>query len=297
PLIVHVLGLDAALQLWQLSPRALRSISILTKAYWPGPLTLVAKAHNSVSTLVKGTGDSVGIRSPSHPLARSLIEVSGVPIAAPSANLFGHVSPTRAMHVAHDFADRELLILDGDDCAIGIESTVVKINDDGNLHWLRHGAITEQEIQKLFEDEAWAVKIQSRIPGHTNQIIDAPGQYLRHYAPSTPAWILSTEMASNRLGESIALSACACLDFAGRQFARRDFFQSYCDLSRAGDLAAAAKILFQELRALEAGTETRVLLLPKLDPSQPAEQALYDRIYRACEGKLAYFSEGKILLS
>jgi len=146
PLIVHVLTAQDALGLWNLNAKTRPLLKALMDAFWPGPLTLVARAQDGVSRLVRGGGDAVGVRSPAHPVARALIEAAGVPVAAPSANLFGHVSPTRAQHVADDFHDRPLLILDGDASTIGIESTVLKVDHDGHLRLLRHGAIGEAWI-------------------------------------------------------------------------------------------------------------------------------------------------------
>ncbi len=299
PLIVHVLDARQAEALWQVPAETLKIARVLMKSFWPGPLTLVARSQSHVSRLVRGGGDTVGVRSPQHPIARALIQEAGVPIAAPSANLFGHVSPTRAQHVADDFYDRELLIVDGDDCAIGIESTVVILEDEAQLRLLRHGAISESQIRDALLQEGLQVSISSKQPGQSNRKIEAPGQYLRHYAPRTPAWMLSPlkQLPDGVMPkETLLLSGAACLDFMGRFQGEDQAFRFYFDLSPAGQASFAAHILFQQLRALETQPENQLLLLPELNPHKADEQALYDRIFRACEGKRAYLTQGVLCL-
>ncbi len=300
PLIVHVLSADQAMSLWQLSIEAERVFQCLAMTFWPGPLTIVAKAQGAVSRLVCGGGDTVGVRSPQHPVARALIEATGIPIAAPSANLFGHVSPTRAQHVADDFYDRELLIVDGDDCAIGIESTVIQLDELGHLRLLRHGAISEDDLARALRTGLLPVVISSKEPGQISRKIEAPGQYLRHYAPHTPAWMVrKTDSLPEGLvvRQTLPLNETACLDFAGRLGQHRADFQDYQDLSALGSSEQAAQVLFQQLRTLELSTAFKVLLLPELDPHQPDQQAIYDRIFRACEGKRAIIIAGLVYLT
>ncbi len=290
PLIVHVLTASEALSLWHLNGKTEALITTLMHAFWPGPLTLVARAREGVSRLVRGGGDAVGVRSPAHPVARALIEATGIPVAAPSANLFGHVSPTRAQHVADDFFDRPLLILDGDRSTIGIESTVLKVDDDGHLRLLRHGAIGEADILDVLQEKGLKTSFSSKVPGQTPKKVEAPGQYLRHYAPHTPAWMLSRTASMPEgyaVREILPLSAVACLDFARRFAARRQDFHSYQDLAEDGTMEGAAQALFQQLRASENQLGHQIILLPELDPHQPEQQAVYDRIFRACEGKRA----------
>jgi L-threonylcarbamoyladenylate synthase len=300
PLIVHVLDAAQAVTLWDLNQVTRPLVQALMEAFWPGPLTLVVRAHDKVSRLVRGGGDSVGVRSPAHPVARALIQAAAVPIAAPSANLFGHVSPTRAQHVADDFFDRPLLILDGDRSTIGIESTVLKVEDDGHVRLLRHGVIGEAAILNTLQSKGLSASFTSKTPGQTPQRVEGPGQYLKHYAPHTPAWMLTPQdsmPAGYTVREILPLEAVACLDFAGRFEKRRQDFHSYQDLAASGQVDEAAQILFQQLRASEHQTGHQVILLPELDPHQPSQQALYDRIFRACEGKRACIVGREVHLS
>ncbi|HET9235635.1 MAG TPA: L-threonylcarbamoyladenylate synthase [Oligoflexus sp.] len=300
PLIVHVLTAQDAFSLWNLNAKTRPLVKALVETFWPGPLTLVARAQDGVSRLVRGGGDAVGVRSPAHPVARALLEAAGVPVAAPSANLFGHVSPTRAQHVADDFHDRPLLILDGDRSTIGIESTVLKVDDDGHLRLLRHGAIGEADILDVLKKNNLAASFSSKVPGQIAKKIEGPGQYLRHYAPHTPAWMLSRSEsmpAGYETREILTLEAAACLDFAQRFAARRKDFHSYQDLSEDASIEGAARTLFQQLRTFENQTGHQVILLPELDPHQPEQQAVYDRIFRASEGKRAFIMGRELHLS
>ena len=128
PIIVHVLDTSQGEKLVEMSPKQKILFELLTKKYWPGPLTIILKANlNILPAIVTAQTGFVGIRSPKHPFARKLIEASQLPIGAPSANLFSHVSPTEAVHVFNDFFNCELSIVDGERCEFGVESTVIKL--------------------------------------------------------------------------------------------------------------------------------------------------------------------------
>lgn len=124
---------------------------LLTIKYWPGPLTIILKANtNLLPMIVTAQTGFVGIRSPKHPVARKLIEVSGVPIGAPSANLFSHVSPTEPVHVFNDFYNCDLSIIAGGRCEFGVESTVIKLLDD-EIHVLREGSLSVSKLQQFLK--------------------------------------------------------------------------------------------------------------------------------------------------
>ncbi|MBL7557868.1 MAG: threonylcarbamoyl-AMP synthase [Bdellovibrionaceae bacterium] len=180
PLIVHIFD---RLQLSQLSHFESPIINDLVTKFWPGPLTLVLPKRSSVSDLVTSGLDSVGVRMPSHPLALELLKTVNVPLAAPSANLFGQTSPTTAQHVENDFPN--LQILDGGPCDIGIESTVLKVqpiqNDNVSLSILRKGVITQSAIIEALIGSTtpyvWATEIDKK---------HSPGHMKHHYMPKTP---------------------------------------------------------------------------------------------------------------
>ncbi len=180
PLIVHIFD---RLQLSQLSHFESPLINDLVTKFWPGPLTLVLPKRTSVSDLVTSGLDSVGVRMPSHPLALELLKAVNVPLAAPSANLFGQTSPTTAQHVERDFPN--LQILDGGPCNIGIESTVLKVqpieNNIVSLSILRKGVITQSAITEALKGSTtsyvWATEIDKK---------HSPGHMKHHYMPKTP---------------------------------------------------------------------------------------------------------------
>jgi L-threonylcarbamoyladenylate synthase len=169
PLIVHVLGEDEARPLVSRWP--LEAIQ-LTARFWPGPLTVVLPRTAIVPDECTAGGDTVGVRAPSHPAARALLERVGAPLAAPSANRAEHVSPTTAAHVLRDLNGRIDAVVDGGRCPFGIESTVVSL--DGAPRLLRAGAIPRTEI----EDLLGPLEIGTRAP-----VAQSPGQHRRHYAP------------------------------------------------------------------------------------------------------------------
>ena len=174
---------------------------LLTNKYWPGPLTIILKANLEILPgIVTAQTGFVGIRAPKHPFARKLIESSQLPIGAPSANLFSHVSPTEPVHVFNDFYDCQLSIVDGDRCQFGVESTVVKLFES-EIHVLREGSLSIKKLQmflkeKLPEDELPSVIIQRKVIGKGVNM-QAPGQLLKHYAPYLPCYFFS----GNKIGK------------------------------------------------------------------------------------------------
>ncbi|MGI9378947.1 MAG: L-threonylcarbamoyladenylate synthase, partial [Methyloligellaceae bacterium] len=176
PLIVHVATLHQARRFAEFSPSALS----LAKAFWPGPLSLVLplKEGNPIAPLVTAGLETIAVRQPDHPVAQDLIIAAERPLAAPSANLSGHVSATTAEHVATDFRNIDLTILDGGPTAIGLESTIVRCID-GTAEILRTGAITDEELKRH-------VALTEPSPLQDPQKPSAPGQLASHYAPSVP---------------------------------------------------------------------------------------------------------------
>jgi L-threonylcarbamoyladenylate synthase len=183
PLIAHVVGEgDARPLAAEWSARASR----LARAFWPGPLTLVVPRAPSVPAEVAGGGDSIAVRAPAHPVARALIAALGEPIAAPSANRYQSISPTRAEHVVKSLGDRVDLVLDGGPCAAGIESTVVDVRGDV-ARVLRPGALS---IAALRAVEPGIVAAAASVAAEDAQR-PSPGMDPRHYAPRTPLTLVS----------------------------------------------------------------------------------------------------------
>ena len=173
PLIVHIADFD---QLHDLAVGVSPACLALLEICWPGPLTVVVSAAPHVSRVCTGGRDSIAVRLPAHPLAQMVIRELGAPVAAPSANRFGHVSPTSALHVANDLGDDITLVLDGGPCAVGVESSIVDFSVTPP-EILRPGSITAEEIRAILNHHGTDLSTSSHGPSR------APGMMDRHYAP------------------------------------------------------------------------------------------------------------------
>ncbi len=181
PLIVHIHSLKELPLLCKPSDTALR----LAKRFWPGPLTIVLPKTEIVPDIVTAGRDSVAVRMPSHPIFRRLLAQTGLPLAAPSANRFGYVSPTTAAHVRDGLGDRISYILEGGPSSIGLESTIVDLRDPNRPQLLRPGAITASELEKVL---GCRVTRGGKI-AHPTLAQLAPGMMSRHYSPRTPVFL------------------------------------------------------------------------------------------------------------
>jgi L-threonylcarbamoyladenylate synthase len=290
PLIVHVSGQEMAEDLCVLSAEERKVFESLTEAFWPGPLTLVVPAGSNVPSVVTGGGRTVGLRLPSHPVAQALIKRSGLPLAAPSANRFGHVSPTKASHVACDLSEWPLLVLDGGSCQVGIESTVARIVSADEVAVLRRGAISIQALREVLEKSGLrtCVRIQERVVVATTEAMASPGQLLIHYAPSLPAFLISKGPSQNKISETFLLENCALVDI-GQQFLEFSGISGkYVDLSVSGSVNEACEKIFSVLRILEKLDGIKAILLPDLSNLEDEMAlALADRLNRAAAFKKA----------
>lgn len=260
PLIVHIADTDMLGDLVQEVPDAARK---LIDRFWPGPLTLVLKKNAIVPEIVTSGLDTVGVRLPDHALARDLIRQAGVPVAAPSANLFGHVSPTRAEHVADQLGDRIDIILDGGPCRVGLESTVLDLS--GNEPILRrHGGATLESIESVIGP----IQIGASITA--GAAAPAPGMLERHYSPRTPLRLWKTN-------EPVPPGKVGLLTW--RHTAADSRFDRIIDLSPTGDLVEAAARLFESMRELDSARLD--LILATTFPEQGLGRAINDRLRRA----------------
>ena len=206
PLIAHVASLDALPALWREIPREART---LAEAFWPGPLTMILPRTPAVPDAVTAGLDTVAVRFPSHPAAQAVIRAAGVPIAAPSANLSGHPSPTTFAHVVHDLEGRVDAILDGGDCGVGLESTIVAA-EPGRVRVLRPGGITPEMIAAALPGAEIVID-----PGVSRPVEGAPrcpGMKYRHYAPLAPmtAYLGRPEATAARIRADVRAD-CAVL--------------------------------------------------------------------------------------
>lgn len=249
PLIVHVDGVDTARRLVDWPDEA----EILASAFWPGPLTLVLplKPGTGLSPLVTAELPTLAVRVPAHPVAQSLLATFGGPVAAPSGNPSGRISPTTAEHVAAGLSGRIEAILDGGPCGVGVESTILGLADEPTL--LRPGGLPVEAI------EAALGRVVAR--HHADEPLTAPGQMASHYAPGVPVRLNAT---SARAGEVL-------LGFGSVE----------CDLnlSPAGDLVEAAANLFGHLHRLDAMGAAGIAVSPIPDTGLGA--AINDRLRRA----------------
>jgi L-threonylcarbamoyladenylate synthase len=245
----------------------------LADHFWPGPLTLVLPRSNAVPDLVTSGLSSVGIRMPKHPFALELLRLADLPIAAPSANLFGRISPTTAQHVADQLADRIDYILDGGPCDVGLESTVVRLEPNPCL--LRPGGISLEELEAVIGPIQVAQPTDHPTEHDSSTPQAAPGMLPQHYAPRTPLFIDSdTSNATLRLGLQARIGG---LGFdrlpSGYDFAAQEI------LSTESDLKLAAMNFFAALRRLdELGLDA---IIACEFPDQGLGRALNDRLHRA----------------
>ena len=269
PLIVHIASLRDLDLVARPNPAALR----LARRFWPGPLTLVLPKRPSVPDAATANLPSVAVRMPSHPLFRRLIRLAGVPLAAPSANRFGYVSPTTAAHVRADLGSRVLHILDGGPSRIGLESTIVDLRDPRRPALLRPGAITRAQVAA-----ALGIPVSKpRRPEGVGGAPIAPGQMSRHYSPRTPVVLhsrLTRRLAAGGPGDAwLFLSRPR----GARKAAggRGNVFW----LAAQGDLRRAARRLFATLRRLDTAGFGRIHV--ERPSGAGLAEALGDRLMRA----------------
>ncbi len=263
PLIVHISGPEMALTLarsW--GEREQR----LAETFWPGPLTIIAPASDLVPRIVRANGPTIALRCPDHPITLALIEAFGGPLVGPSANRSGEVSPTTPDHVLASFPD--LFVLDGGPARAGIESTVVRLLPDRALV-LRQGLITPEQLRSVL-----ALPVEIAPAPSPGEDLGSPGRLPRHYAPSTPARLLSRVEILAIAGRRVVVLAASPLDAAPGRVV----------LAMPSNARAYASRLYAALREADAlGME--LIAIERPDPSGPEAEvwhAVLDRLERAC---------------
>jgi L-threonylcarbamoyladenylate synthase len=254
PLIVHVATVEAARHLVAFDQRA----EALAQRFWPGPLTMVLprRPDCGISLLCSAGLDSLAVRLPAHPVARAIIEAAGRPLAAPSANPSGRLSPTRAAHVAQSLGGKLALVVDGGPATVGLESTVIDLTGPTAV-LLRQGGLAEEEL-------AGAVgALEHATP---DSAIKSPGMLASHYAPRLPLRLGAQEVAADEallaFGPDVPAGAHTALN-----------------LSPSGDLVEAASHLFDYLHRLDASGARAIAAMPI--PSRGLGRAINDRLRRA----------------
>lgn len=249
PLIVHVPDLEAAREFALVDRRA----EALAAEFWPGPLTMVLPLRKGcgLSELVTAGLPSVAIRVPAHPVARGLLRAFGGPLAAPSANPSGRVSPTRAAHVLAGLDGRIAAVVDGGACAVGVESTIVGLVEGTEL--LRPGGVPVEALEALLGPLAL---------GGSAEKPNAPGQLASHYAPEAPVRLQARDVRPGEFRLGFGAGACDL------------------NLSEAGDLVEAAANLFHMLREADRLAAGRVIAVAPV-PETGLGRAINDRLRRA----------------
>ena len=262
PLIVHLAGLEHWERLCRPNEAAIR----LAQAFWPGPLTIVLPKTDAIPEVVTAGRDSVALRMPAHPLFRRLLRLAEVPLAAPSANPFGYVSPTTAAHVDASLGHRIPHILQGGAARIGLESTIVDLRNPKRPRLLRPGAITRKQLEDVLGRR---VSVPKHPRKETGAAQVAPGMLKRHYSPRTPV-----KLHARLERVPPAPDAAVFLSGAGRARGANIFW-----LDPKGDLRGAARRLFAVLREADAkGFRT---LHAELAPAGGLGDAINDRLRRA----------------
>lgn len=267
PLIVHVGSVEQAeLLVSRWTPGA----AALAKEFWPGPLTLILPKSPVVSDVITSGRPTVALRLPDHPVARSLIAAAGVPVAAPSANRFGRISPTTAAHVESELAGSYDLLLDAGPTAVGVESSVVDLSGELPV-LLRPGGITLEDLRRIVP----GIDHKERESNAEEEAAGAPGQFLRHYAPTTPLVLVDDGHG--------ATDRSALVERIRSGLTERNVVVWVLSLPTDG--REAAHELYSQLRIADESDAT--LILASALSETGLGRAVNDRLFRAAHGRIA----------
>ena len=260
PLIVHI---HSFAQMNDIAYIEKDEINNLVEKFWPGPLTIVLPKKKVIPDIVTAGHATVAIRMPAHKVALELIEAAGTPISAPSANMFGFLSPTKPEHVQKQLGSKANIILNGGDSSVGVESTIIEFTDDG-AKVLRPGGLAVEEIKKVIPNVIYNDK--------TTNTPNAPGMLLHHYAPS-----IQIKFIDEVEPESLNLSKVGALLFDGSNY-NYDFIAKRM-LSTSGNFNEAAANLFKYLHELE-NENIELIVVERVEP-QGLGIAIMDRLTKA----------------
>lgn len=264
PLIVHVADWDTALEFVQQVPAKAK---LLAATFTPGPLTFLLHKRNSIPDLVTAGSDKVAIRIPDHPVALALLQALDFPLAAPSANQFGYISPTTAQHVYEGLNGKIPYILDGGAANVGLESTIIGFDEKENILLYRTGGISAEQVEEVIKEKVLIAK------SSPTEHPETAGQLKSHYAPHTPLYVGDIDELKKK--------------FTGKRIATISFMQQFEDvdetkqfiLSAGGSLDEAAKNLFAVLRLTD---KLKVdVILAEIFPGEGIGRAINDRLQRA----------------
>ena len=259
PLIVHIADIA---QLTDIAKDIPDSAYRLAEAYWPGPMTIILPKKDCIPDLCTSALPSVAVRFPSHPIAQQIIKESGLPLAAPSANLFKHVSPTTAEHVAAQLADRIAGIVDGGPCSVGVESSIISLVGEPTV--MRPGAITPEMFKAILGEVK--IKESTSKPG---QPMLAPGQCDTHYRPQVPLYYGEIPVGYTLPEHTVRIAF-------GTQ---AGIIPATVNLSATGDMVEATSKLYAFMHDLDEPKYDLILVDPI--PNTGVGMALNDRLKRA----------------
>ena len=259
PLIVHIADIA---QLTDIAKDIPDSAYRLAEAYWPGPMTIILPKKDCIPDLCTSALPSVAVRFPSHPIAQAIIKESGLPLAAPSANLFKHVSPTTAEHVAAQLADRIAGIVDGGPCSVGVESSIISLVGEPTV--MRPGAITPEMFKAVLGEVK--IKESTSKPG---QPMPAPGQCDTHYRPQVPLYYGEVPAGYTLPEHTVRIAF-------GTQAGP---IPAMVNLSATGDMVEATSKLYAYMHDLDDPKYDLILVDPI--PNTGVGMALNDRLKRA----------------
>ena len=322
PLIVHVSSIEMAKNIIIINKEIEKLFNLLTKHFWPGPLTIVLPANlNLLSTKILAGKDTVGIRFPEHPIAKQFIELSGVPIAAPSANKFCHVSPVNPYHVFEDFKEFPVKILNGGVTNFCMESTVMKIcYEEKKILIFRLGAVSPDQIKNVLEkdDNFKNYKIESLAKknkisteelkkihekqGNDNSVTinqDAPGQFLKHYSPKLETYLYDGDDVKDYIKEIQVNNKIVFIDY--KEIMKKKFLgqkgiteMNFLELSKEGDANIVMKNFYNYLHEAEKIPNMEYIIIIDLEKYMDENShklTLLDRMWKA-----ATFKKAKLLL-
>jgi L-threonylcarbamoyladenylate synthase len=263
PLIIHTDRIEKIKPFVKSIPEKLQ---VLIDAFSPGPLTILLEKEATIPDLVTAGLPTVAVRIPAHPMSKKLLESLDFPLAAPSANPFGYISPTRAKHVEDQLGDKVSYILDGGNCDFGVESTIVKLTENGSVQVLRKGGLSVEALEEV----AGVVEVNDVSSSNPS----APGMLKSHYAPKTPIYVGDMSSAVKKLkGKRIAFIGFNMLNFS---LPVEDQFL----LSMNFDLKEAASNLFAVMRQLDKSKKYEVIVTDWF-PEEGLGRAINDRLRRA----------------
>ena len=322
PLIVHVSSIEMAKKIIIINQEIEELFNLLIKNFWPGPLTIVLKANlNLLSTKILAGNETVGIRFPVNKIANKLIEYSGVPIAAPSANKFSHISPVNPFHVFEDFKEFPVKILNGGTSKFCMESTVMKIcYEEQKLLIFRLGAVSPDDLKKVLDtddkfknykieclakkikisnEELKKIKEEKAQDNNLTVNQDAPGQFLKHYSPKLETYLYSGDDIKEYLEEIKLNDKIVFIDY--KEIMKSKFIgkkgikeNNFLELSKEGDATKVMQNFYNYLHLAEKMEGMQYIIIIDLEKymnDNSHKLTLLDRMWKAASFKKAKITE------